>query len=135
MTTHGGHCLCGEIAYEFDGDPLMSGVCHCKNCQRQAGTAFSVLAGVASANFRLTKGELKVYEDTGDSGNKVLRKFCGNCGSPIVSALSGQADTVYIKAGTLDDTSILNPAFHIWCDSAQHWVTIPEGVARMARQQ
>ena len=40
-----GQCLCGEIKYELAAAPTMTGVCHCKNCQRQAGSAFSTLAG------------------------------------------------------------------------------------------
>jgi hypothetical protein len=32
----------------------------------------------------------------------------------------------FLKAGTLDDTSWLNPTTHIFCDSAQPWYPIPE---------
>ena len=52
-----GQCLCGAIRYEFDNPPAMAGVCHCRNCQRQAGSAFSTLAGVPKAEFRLTAAE------------------------------------------------------------------------------
>ena len=31
-----------------------------------------------------------------------------------------------VKAGTLDDTSMLKPDIHIWTASKQPWVTIPE---------
>jgi len=41
-----GSCLCGAIRYEIDNAPALTGVCHCKNCQRQAGSACSTLAGV-----------------------------------------------------------------------------------------
>lgn len=130
-----GRCLCGAISYELDEAPAMTGVCHCKNCQRQAGSAFSTLAGVPKAQFRLTNGEPKLYED-GDteSGNTVERYFCGNCGSPIYSALPGQPDMLYLKTGTLDDTSGFEPQFHAWCDSKQSWVALKEGVPTMARQ-
>ena len=30
-----GQCLCGEIKYEIGSTPAMTGVCHCKNCQRK----------------------------------------------------------------------------------------------------
>jgi hypothetical protein len=134
MSKQTGQCLCGAVAYEIEGDFLMNGICHCKNCQRQAGSAFSIIAGVPKENFSLTRGMLKVFEDTADSGKKVQRKFCGDCGSPILSEIGDQPDSVYIKAGTLDDTSGLNPQFHVWCDSAQGWVDIPDGVAAMPRQ-
>lgn len=134
MTTTG-QCLCGAVKYEFDNTPLMTGVCHCRNCQRQAGSAFSTLAGVPKAEFRLTAGEPKLYED-GDtkSGNTVQRFFCGNCGSPIYSALPDNAETIFIKTGTLDDTSTFKPQFHVWCDTKQNWVALEEGVPQIGTQ-
>ena len=40
----------------------------------------------------------------------------------------------FIKAGTLDETSDLEPAIHIWSCRAQKWVVIPEGVTRLEEQ-
>lgn len=131
---HTGQCLCGEIKYEFPNAPAMSGVCHCRNCQRQAGSAFSTLAGVPRAEFSMT-GEPKLYTDSDtDSGNTVERYFCGNCGSPIYSALPGQPDMLFLKTGTLDDTSGFTPMFHVWCSTKQNWVELPEGVPQMEKQ-
>ena len=132
---HSGGCLCGAVRYEMDNAPAVTGVCHCKNCQREAGSTFSTLAAVPRAEFRFTRGEPKLYEDKDtESGNAVARYFCGNCGSPIYSALPAQADTVYLKTGTLDDTSGFTPQFHAWCDSKQAWVQLEEGVPTMATQ-
>ncbi len=41
-----GGCLCGHVRYSANADPVFVGVCHCTHCQRQTGTAFSVLVGV-----------------------------------------------------------------------------------------
>ncbi len=132
---HTGQCLCGDIRYEFDGDPAMTGVCHCRNCQRQAGSAFSTLAGVPKSSFRFTAGEPKLYRDSDTaSGNTVERYFCGNCGSPIYSAIPDQPDMVFLKTGTLDDTSGFQPQFHVWCDTKQNWVSLDEGVPAIPRQ-
>lgn len=129
-----GRCLCGDITYQVDNAPAVTGVCHCKNCQRQAGSAFSTLAGVPAAEFHVS-GTLSVYEDRDtDSGNPVQRCFCGRCGSPIYSALGAQPDTLFLKTGTLDDTSQFKPQFHVWCDSKQNWVTLDEGVPALAKQ-
>lgn len=131
---HSGQCLCGAISYEFDNDPAAWGVCHCKNCQRQAGSAFSTLAPVPKSEFRVT-GTPKLYEDSDtDSGNKVQRFFCEVCGSPIYSALPGQPDVIYLKTGTLDDTSKFSPMFHVWCSTKQDWVNLEEGVPKMEKQ-
>ena len=129
-----GKCLCGNVTYRLANTPLKLDVCHCKNCQRQAGSAFSTLAPVPKAEFSM-KGEPKLYVD-GDtsSGNSVERHFCGNCGSPIYSALPGQPDVIYLKTGTMDDTSAFKPMFNVWCSTKQNWVELPEGVPQMETQ-
>ena len=134
MTKRTGKCLCGAVTYELASDPTMVGICHCTSCQRQAGSAFSILAGVPRAALSVSGDALKTYEDEAESGNTVLRKFCGECGSPIYSDPSPTAEMVFVKAGTLDDTSDLKPQFHVWCDSAQSWVDLPDDVPTMAKQ-
>ncbi len=130
-----GQCLCGAIQYELDNPPAMTGICHCKNCQRQAGSAFSTLAGVPKSEFHIRKGEPTLYVDQDTtSGSPVERWFCGNCGSPIYSALESQPDSIFLKTGTLDDTSDFKPQFQAWCDSKQNWVTLEEGVPAMGTQ-
>lgn len=132
--SHSGQCLCGDIQYEFANEPAMTGVCHCKNCQRQAGSAFSTLAGVPKAEFNMT-GEPTLYLDGGTkSGNTVERYFCGRCGSPIYSAIPSQPDTLFLKTGTLDDTSGFVPQFHVWCETKQNWVELDESVPQMGAQ-
>ena len=129
-----GQCLCGQIGYQVEEAPAMTGICHCKNCQRQAGSAFSTLAGVKAAALEITAGTPKLYVDSDTtSGNNVERYFCGNCGSPIYSALPSQPDMVYLKTGTLDNTNEFVPMFHAWCDSKQDWVTLDESVPAMAQ--
>ena len=129
-----GQCLCGQIKYKVKSAPTMMGVCHCKNCQRQAGSAFSTLAAVPSSDFHFTVGQPKLFNDSDtDSGKSVKRYFCGNCGSPIYSVTSSKADTLYLKTGTMDDTRGFIPRFHVWCDSKQGWVAIEDGVPQMGK--
>ena len=124
-----GQCLCGEIKYEIINAPTMTGVCHCKNCQRQAGSAFSTIAAVAKTDLSFTAGQPRLYKDSDTaSGNSVDRFFCGNCGSPIYSAIVSQPDNYFIKTGTLDNTSEFKPQFHVWCDTKQNWVALEDGI-------
>jgi len=129
-----GQCLCGAVKYEIAKLPARTGVCHCKNCQRQAGSAFSTIGAVPKTELTLTAAEPKLYED-GDtaSGRTVQRYFCVVCGSPIYSVIASRPGTVFIKTGTMDDTSAFEPQFHLWCESKQDWVTLGEGVPTMAR--
>ena len=97
-----GGCMCGAVRYESATDAAMQASCYCRDCQRSTGAAFAPVLLVPKDAFKLTKGELKQYEVTGDSGNKVSRGFCANCGSPIMSILSAMP-FIAVKAGSLDD--------------------------------
>lgn len=118
-----GGCLCGKVRYSADAEPTFVGVCHCKNCQKQAGTAFSIVVALPKPALSV-RGSLKTYDDRGDSGKAVYRRFCPDCGSPIISEVEVMPELAMIKAGTLDDTTWLKPTMEIFCDSAQPWVSL-----------
>lgn len=116
-----GGCLCGKVRYSADTEPLRVVVCHCRNCQKQSGSAFSLVVMIPAEALRL-QGDIVDYLDRGDSGAEVRRRFCGGCGSPLISQALSRPEVVFIKAGTLDDTDWLAPQAHIWRRSAQPWV-------------
>ena len=69
-------------------------------------------------------GEPKVIEVPRDQGGVTYRHFCGNCGSPLISILDDAQDLAWIKAGTLNDTSSLEPELEAWTRSAQPWALV-----------
>ena len=115
-TTNGG-CLCGQVTYAFKNDPLFTALCHCKNCQRQSGSAFSIVIGVLRADYVQT-GDCNLYLDESDDGRQVERHFCGACGSPVISVTEAMPDMMIIKAGTLDQPESLSPTIEVFCDRA-----------------
>ncbi len=127
-----GGCLCGNVRYSSDAEPAMTAVCHCSHCQKQTSSAFSILVGVPKGSLQIEGEPLGAYETQGESGQPLIRKFCPNCGSGIVTDVTVTPDLEWIKAGTLDDTSWLQPQVHWWCDSAQPWVKIDEAVPAFA---
>jgi len=128
-----GGCLCGAIRYSSDAAPLMTAACHCRNCQRQSGTAFSVVIAVPKGSLKFEGREPASYADTGDSGLAVNRRFCSTCGSPILSEAAATPAMDWLKAGTLDDTSWVQPQVNIWCESAQPWVPMGDAIPRIPR--
>ena len=115
-----GGCLCGHIRYTGVEEPLATVLCHCVNCQKQSGGAYSLNLVMPKGSLDI-QGELTTYVDTGDSGKPLDRNFCGRCGSVITSEPSVMANITVLKAGTLDDPSWVRPAMEIYCDSAQPW--------------
>lgn len=105
---------------------MATAICHCRNCQKQAGSAFFVVLVYKRSDVAVT-GELSVYEDKGTSGQKVFRKFCGNCGSPIITDTerAQEQGLLFVKGGSLDDAPDLKPTMHYWTQSAHDWFEIP----------
>ena len=129
-----GRCLCGAVTYSSDAEPAFTAICHCKNCQRQTGTSFSVVVGVPKAELEVKGETLASFATVGeDHGRETQRQFCSACGSPILSLSGGMPDVAILKAGTLDDTSWLEPQLEVWGSSAQPWVEPVEGRPRMER--
>lgn len=72
------------MKYEIASDPIMSAACHCTQCQKITGTAYSLNIGVPSDQFNITGDALTTYLDKGDSGEDLRRYFfCNRCGSPL----------------------------------------------------
>lgn len=118
-----GGCLCGAVRYETDAAPVTTAICHCRNCQKQSGSALSVIVGFPSGALHVTGGSLTAYEDRGESGKIVLRYFCNLCGSPLITHAEFSPDVEFIKAGTLDDPSWLKPEAAFWTDHQHPWST------------
>ena len=116
-----GGCLCGRVRYTLSGEPALSAICHCRNCQRYTGSAFEAVVAFPSAAVNV-QGELKTYEDKGDSGKAVYRRFCPNCGSGIVAEAEALPGLTLILAGGFDDPAQFTPAVEVFCSSAQPWV-------------
>ncbi|MCW3066195.1 MAG: hypothetical protein JWN32_3367 [Solirubrobacterales bacterium] len=118
-----GHCLCGEVTYTVaNEDPVITGICHCTECRRQSGAAWSIVVAVSRDEIEITGDSLRTFDTIGDDTRvPVHRQFCGNCGSPIVSLAEWAPELAFIKAGTLEDASWLEPELEAWCESALPW--------------
>jgi hypothetical protein len=124
-----GGCQCGALRYQIGKAPRLTYLCHCADCQRGTGSAFSLALMVADDAFQLTRGAPKLAQRLTDSGKTATRWLCPDCGSWVCSAAwSAPSGTLrVVQGGSLDDTSWLRPTTHFWVRSKQPWVTIPAG--------
>ena len=125
-----GGCQCGSVRYRLTTEPLRVAACHCKECQRQSGSAFGMAMPVPRDSLTVT-GPTKQVMRIVDSGNQVTGVFCPECGVRIYHVLPSAPDVLSLKPGTLDDTSWLRPDRFIWMKSAQGWVPVPDGVTAL----
>jgi hypothetical protein len=116
-----GGCLCGRVRYVVTGEPMRSGLCHCRDCQRYTGSAFEPWLLLATNQVSL-HGEMKTFDMTGGSGHVIHRHFCANCGSGVVNEVDVLPGTIIVLAGTLDDPTMFVPTVEIYCSASQPWV-------------
>ena len=128
-TNYTGGCQCGAIRYEVTGAARQIIACHCTDCQRQSGSAFGMTMVVGEEDFRITQGKEKTIAFESDSGRQKVGGFCPQCGSRLYGRTDWRPGMISVKAGTLDDTSSLQPQIHLWTSRKQGWVVIPDGVA------
>lgn len=116
-----GGCSCGAIRYECTAEPFGMVNCHCRQCQYASGGGFSAGFFIDRSTFKLLQGEPKYYELVADSGNKVRRGFCADCGSQLFAEGDGNPDLVVIKPASLDEPAWFKPQSDIFTDFAQPW--------------
>ncbi|KAI0817071.1 DUF636 domain-containing protein [Xylaria sp. FL0064] len=119
MTTIGS-CMCGAIRYQFTGEPAVTALCHCVDCQKWTGSAFTSNAVVPRTAFSVTQGTdiasqasqssqvlpalgtPSSYDVKGASGKINKHFFCSTCGSSLYTELEVMPDMTCVKAGGLD---------------------------------
>jgi hypothetical protein len=127
-----GGCRCGAIRYRCEAEPMFSAYCHCRDCQYASGGGFAVVVLFPAGSVEI-EGDARGYTVDGESGNKVTRRFCPTCGTPLWSEVENGPGWIALKAATFDDPSWVKPAAEIWTDSAQSWSHIPEAITRFPR--
>jgi hypothetical protein len=131
--TFSGGCLCGYVRYEHAGEPGGANYCHCPDCRRTTGSAFSIGVRGRVDKLRIVSGSVKAYTKIADSGNEITREFCPECGSPLFTKSPAHPEFVYIKAGSLDDPSLVKPVCQIWTEMAVPWARMYEGLTTYRR--
>jgi hypothetical protein len=124
-----GRCLCGDIRYEYRGDPAATVHCHCESCRRHASSPITTFVVVAKEQFRYTQGTPVAYA----SSPGVSRTHCGRCGSPIAYESDRRADQIDLYVGTLDDPAAARPTSHVHAAEQLPWFETTDPLPRYAR--
>jgi hypothetical protein len=122
-----GGCLCGAVRYAVRHGTLRPVVaCHCTQCRRITGHYLAATAA-RRHDFRLLEDSgLKWY----DSSSEARRGFCGLCGSTLFWQAHGR-DYLSIAAGSLDDSSAITTACHIFVANKGRYYQIEPGVPQI----
>jgi hypothetical protein len=120
-----GGCACGELRYRLRWPPLFVHCCHCLNCQRQTGSAFAVNVLIESDRVELRSGapERVPVPRSGSKRQQIYR--CPECKTAVWSTYTRKS-VLFVRAGTLDDPTVVEPDVHIFTRSKVSWLTLPE---------
>ena len=124
MTTRTASCRCGQLRATTSGEPVRVSVCHCLDCQKRTGSAFSAQARWPTEQVTID-GQSQIWTHFADSGNRITHHFCAECGSTVHYSIEGKFDgLVAIPLGAFADPHFPAPKFSVWEERKHAWVEI-----------
>ncbi len=126
-TTLSGGCACGAVRYQLESAPMFVHCCHCRDCQRQTGSAFAVNALIETDRITLIAGQPDPVSVPTDSGRPHDVYRCPTCRTALWSDYGRRPGLRFVRVGTLDDPAALPPDVHIFTRSKLPWVELPKG--------
>jgi hypothetical protein len=124
MTTFEGGCACDEIRYRLRSAPMFVNCCHCRDCQRQTGSAFVINAIIETDRIELVVGEPEAVAVPTDSGRAHDIYRCPTCAVAVWSDYGRRRALRFVRVGTLDQPQALPPNAHIFTRTKLPWVNV-----------
>ena len=124
---------CRAVRFEITG--ALQGVyyCHCRECQKHAGSAFQTLAVVANSDLARTEGITQSFSKPAHGDFTMRREFCSVCCCPLYLQSTQWSGITMISVAALDDPEALHPEFQIWTSSRSHWAAVPDDIKSFPR--
>jgi hypothetical protein len=113
-----GGCLCGTIRYRAEGEPTSGTLCHCRTCRKAAGSPAVGWVTFPADGFSFVAGKPVEFR----SSPKVIRTFCGSCGTPLTYLHADFPSGVDVTICSLNDAEAFEPADHTWISHRLRWV-------------
>ncbi|MCF6319274.1 MAG: GFA family protein [Proteobacteria bacterium] len=126
-----GGCLCGAIKYTTTAKPFASEYCHCRMCQKIAGSPVTTWMDFKIEQVIWKTRKPKEYQ----SSEHVRRGFCGLCGSTLSFRDDRNPDYLTLSVVSLDDPNKIKPSYHIYTQSQVDWLKIDDDCKRYPQGQ
>ena len=119
---HLGSCLCGEVAFEIQGDLSDISVCHCSICRKASGSAFAAYGAAPVQKFNWKRGRNSLRNI--QISELLSKQFCRLCGSVLVTLHQSEPDIYHVSLGNLDDSNQIEIEYHQFAGSKACWYSI-----------
>jgi hypothetical protein len=123
-----GGCACSAVRFRLASPPMFVHCCHCRDCQRQTGSAFVLNALIEADRVILLSGKPEPTTVPTDSGRPHEIYRCPSCKVAVWSVYGVVPKLRFVRVGTLDDPAALTPDAHMCVRSKLPWVVFPPGV-------
>ena len=118
-------CLCGGITLNYSGKVGPANYCHCEDCRRANGSAFNIGVRVDLKDLQVkATTEMYRYKYIGGNGRKIIRCFCGACGSPIFTLHPAKPEFAWVKAGIINQPEVVKPTHENWVKDKVKWAAV-----------
>jgi hypothetical protein len=121
-----GGCACGAVRYRLASRPMFVNCCHCRDCQRQTGSAFVLNALIEADRVVLLSGNAEASAVPTPSGKPHEIYRCPSCRVALWSVYGGVQKLRFVRVGTLDTPQALPPDAHIYVRSKLSWIMLPD---------
>lgn len=122
-----GTCLCGTFEYTVEGSFGDVRYCHCGECRRGNGTAFSANARIHWSQWSLRGPREQITEYEHKPG--LFKAFCAGCGSPLYARSDRDPDDIRVRLGGFEGTLDARITGHVWVGSKATWYTIEDSLS------
>ena len=116
-------CRCGQLRATALGDPVRISVCHCLDCKKRSGSAFSAQARWPDAQVTVT-GESKIWSCVSENGNRADFRFCPDCGSTVAYVIEALPGLTAIPIGAFADPDFPAPQYSVYENRMHNWTAI-----------
>jgi hypothetical protein len=123
-----GGCACARVRYRLSSPPMFVHCCHCRDCQRQTGSAFVLNALIETDRIILLSGDVEPIQVPTESGRPHDIYRCRICQTALWSDYGRRPPLRFVRVGTLDDPAAMPPDVHIFTRSKLPWIELPPSV-------
>jgi hypothetical protein len=121
-----GTCLCGAFKYAVTGSFGEVRYCHCSQCRKGNGTAFSANARIHRSQWRLEGPDDCITEFEHKPGK--FKAFCAKCGSPLYARLASDPDDIRVRLGGFEGKPDVTITGHVWTSAKADWYCIEDSI-------
>ena len=123
-----GHCLCGQIKFRLNAEPLTLYACHCTDCQRRSGGALLLSMCVHRESLEVLEGTPELVASIATDGRERRNKVCPACQVRLWSEPVNRPKLAILRPSVLEQARSFAPIAHQYVRSALPWFVFPDGV-------